>query len=38
MGMKESAVKQALRRAQWTVYALAPVLLVLGHVLMGKRW
>jgi len=35
---KESAVKQALRRAQWTFYALAPVLLVLGYHTMGKRW
>jgi hypothetical protein len=38
IGMKESAVKQALRRAQWTFYALAPVLLVLGYHTMGKRW
>ena len=38
VGMKESAVKQALRRAQWTFYALAPVLLVLGYHTMGKRW
>jgi hypothetical protein len=36
--MKESAVIQALRRAQWTFYALAPFLLVLGHHLTGKRW
>jgi len=37
-GLKESAVKLALRRAQWTFYALAPVFLVLGHHIMGKRW
>jgi hypothetical protein len=36
-GTKESAVKAALRRAQWTLYALAPVLLVFAHS-MGKRW
>jgi hypothetical protein len=34
---KESAVKQALRQAQWTFYALAPVLLVLDQI-WGKRW
>jgi len=37
-GIKESAVKQALRRAQLMFYALAPVLLVLGYHTMGKRW
>ena len=37
-GMKESAVKQAFRRAQFMFYALAPVLLVLGYHTMGKRW
>jgi hypothetical protein len=38
MVVEESAVKQALRRVQWTLYALAPALLVFGHQLMGKRW
>jgi hypothetical protein len=36
---KESAVKQALRKARWAIYALTPGLLVLGHVIiLGKRW
>jgi hypothetical protein len=35
---KESVVKLALRRVQWTLYALAPVFLALGYHVNGKRW
>jgi hypothetical protein len=37
-GMKESAMKQSLRRVQWTLYALAPIFLAFGYHTMGKRW
>ncbi len=31
-------MKQALRRVQWTFYALAPIIMVFGFHTMGKRW
>jgi hypothetical protein len=35
---KESVVKKTLRWAQWTSYALAPVVLALVGGLWGRRW